>query len=206
MTRFATVAQIASFGLVASAAMLLALHAPRPAAAEPAGCGVYGQVLDRYSQPVTGIHLRLARGAELLNTVTDEQGRYRFEAGSIAGRTAEAFDVPLSVELLSRESARSPGRFAPARRELRETVSSADQQVGKGRLSTPPTPYSPSPGSPWRGRSLREGRWPQQLAPRPQRIPRDTRLHAGPDSFPRLYSLETRAAKPPSRPPRAFAK
>ncbi len=111
MTRWATAAQIASFALVAAAAMLLALHAPRPAAAEPAGCGVYGQVLDRYSQPVAGIHLRLARGAELLNTVTDEQGRYRFEAGSITGRTADAFNVPLSVELLSRESARSPGRF-----------------------------------------------------------------------------------------------
>ena len=91
--------------------MLLALHAPRPAAAEPAGCGVYGQVLDRYSQPVAGIHLRLARRAELLNTVTDEQGRYRFEAGSITGRTADAFNVPLSAELLSREPARSPGRF-----------------------------------------------------------------------------------------------
>lgn len=111
MTRWATAAQIASFGLVAAATVLLALHAPRPAAAEVAGCGVYGRVLDRYSQPVTGIHIRLARGAELLNTVTDEDGRYRFEAGSIAGRTAEAFDVSLSVELLSRESARSPGRF-----------------------------------------------------------------------------------------------
>ena len=88
------VAVLLAFLLVGGA--LAAGTAPRTASA--AGCTVHGRVTDYLGRPVSGIHMRLSRGAELLNTSTGADGRYRFSDTSrlTAGSSATA----LSVELL----------------------------------------------------------------------------------------------------------
>jgi len=62
--------------LVAATVLVAVLPAERGAAAS--ACMPYGVVLDSVGQPVVGIHLRLWRGTELLNTATDTDGRYDF--------------------------------------------------------------------------------------------------------------------------------
>jgi hypothetical protein len=88
------------------ALLLLALAAggllPGPAArAQEASCRVQGRVLDHDGRPVAGIHVRLARGIELLNAATDEDGRYDFGTQRLTTPTPGAPAPQLSVELLA---------------------------------------------------------------------------------------------------------
>ena len=97
-----------SRGAAAAALLVLALAAggllPAPVRAQQAGeasCRVHGRVLDHEARPVAGIHVRLARGIELLNAATDEDGRYDFGTQRLITPTPGAPAPALSVELLA---------------------------------------------------------------------------------------------------------
>ena len=73
-------------------------------------CVVRGSVIDAFGQPVPGIHVRLARGNELLNTTTDAAGQYDFEG---SGLLAAGSQPLITVELIPQ-----PGGFPAAFRVL----------------------------------------------------------------------------------------
>lgn len=156
VVQVARLGRFAALSLLLAAIAVVAVTSSLERGIAATGCLPEGVVMDQLGRPVTGIHLRLSRGPELLNTATDEAGRYDFNRVAPRLRSDEFADATLSLELLVEGTAGVAPRFQilhrqqlPTRRVTLEPDSGdcvTDFDFGSGAL---PGAVSEPTGADW---------------------------------------------------------